>query len=91
MILFKNNRIDARFEMPNIEIAEKFMKSEFAAIEDWPLRRQLRAFISYAEGLCSTFEDGEQWERDIMEIEKHIVDKTYAKIRDAHTQRTGGT
>jgi hypothetical protein len=58
--LWKHNKIAGEFEMPEGEIAERFLASDYAAYP-WRTDRALAAFITDHEphGLSSVWEDSD--------------------------------
>lgn len=60
MKLWKDNKVDAEWELPDDEVASRFLASKYANPEEypWPLERRLRVFISDNEpdGLQSVFD-----------------------------------
>lgn len=61
MKLWKNNRLDQEWELPDSEIISRFAASEWSTIEGWTADRQLRAFLTSAQydGLSSVFDEDE--------------------------------
>jgi len=59
MKFWKNNRLDAEFDMPLEELAVLFAASEWAAVP-WLLDRSLRAFLTDQGGpVCAVWDDEE--------------------------------
>jgi hypothetical protein len=60
VIFWKNNRLDAQFEMAAAEVAALFAASAWAGPgHDWPLDRRLRAFLTETDGSISAVWDDE--------------------------------
>jgi hypothetical protein len=56
MKLWKNNRLDAEWELDNKEIAKRFLESSYNNSENYNLVRGLVEFISDKDGLSSSWE-----------------------------------
>jgi hypothetical protein len=57
--LWKDNRVDAEYEMDPADVAAGFLASRWAGVR-WPLERRLRAYMTAKEadgGLSSVWED----------------------------------
>jgi len=59
MKFWKNNRLDAEFDLPIEQVATLFAESEWAALP-WLLDRSLRAFLTDQAGpVCAVWDDEE--------------------------------
>lgn len=58
MKFWKNNRLDAEFDMPTADVARLFAQSTWAG-QPWPLDRRLRAFLTDPSGPVSAVWDDE--------------------------------
>lgn len=80
MNLWRSNRLDQAWELPNEEVAQRFLTSRFGDTDQypWPLERALAAFISFPEsdgGLESVFEtDSHQGARDWTAVQIAVLD-----------------
>ena len=62
MKLWRDNKIDQEWELPEREIAERFFGSPYAD-EPVPLDRALRLFIAAPDGLSSVWVDDAAYDR----------------------------
>ncbi len=64
MRLWRDNSIDGEWDLPEEEIARRFLASDWADVA-WPLDRALRAFMTDKGkgGLSSVWEDGAAYDR----------------------------
>lgn len=54
--LWRNNRLDGRWQLQLEDLARRFAASAWAELE-WPLARSVRGFITAPDGLSSVFDE----------------------------------
>jgi hypothetical protein len=82
MIIYEKNLIAGRKEIPNQDIIDGFLKSEYAKpayIQSWPLLRGILAYLTKT-GL---FYDMGESQNDIEEIRQAILNKLYPRESEA--------
>jgi hypothetical protein len=67
MKFWKNNRLDAEFDLPEAEVARLFAESEWAD-NPWPLDRRLRAFLTDPAGPVSAVWDDEDAYQEVRRL-----------------------
>jgi len=67
MKFWKNNRLDAEFDMPAAEVARLFAESAWAD-HPWPLDRRLRAFLADPGGPISAVWDDEDAYEEVRQL-----------------------
>ncbi len=67
MKFWKNNRLDAEFDMPTEQVADLFAASEWADVP-WLIDRALRGFLTDQAGPVSAVWDDEQAFDELVEL-----------------------
>jgi len=77
MELWKENKLDKKWELPNKEVAELFCKSKYFkdCKEGYPLDRMLPVFIGAKDGLNSVWDyETKQGKKDYGEVRKFVME-----------------
>lgn len=67
MKFWRDNRLDAEFELAPARVVELFHASAYWRV-DWPLERSMRAFITDADGPISAVWDDDEAFEEILRL-----------------------